>query len=144
MNHLSVLASCAFGAVVMLLGSSMVLGQGKPPAPGGQRPGFVSVRTSTTDTTLTVSDEVLVVDAGETDALTVALPLASSLSGKVFTIKNSGGADVITLQPQGGEEVDADGPDVGVVFGTFDTGTASAVTVVSDGSNWWVISGRVQ
>lgn len=79
-----------------------------------------------TDYTLDVLDDVILV----TGVTTITLPLASTITGKVFHIKNAGG--IVTVNTTASETID-DQP--AIVISELYT----SITVVSDGVKWHII-----
>jgi hypothetical protein len=65
-----------------------------------------------------------------TAAATITLPTASGITGKVYSVKNSGLGSV-TVTPTGGETIDG-APSVALA-------PLSTLSVVSDGTNWIII-----
>jgi hypothetical protein len=64
---------------------------------------------------------------------TVTLPLAATCTGKPITIKKiSSDGNVLLVDAQGAEEIDGS-PNLSI------TGQYVSPTVVSDGTNWWII-----
>lgn len=64
---------------------------------------------------------------------TVTLPLAATCAGKPITIKKvSGDGNVLLVDAQGAEEIDGS-PSLSI------TGQYVSPTVVSDGTDWWII-----
>jgi len=64
---------------------------------------------------------------------TVTLPLAASATGKPITVKKvSGDGNVLVVDAQGAELIDGD-PNLSI------TGQYVSPTLVSDGSNWWIV-----
>ena|SRR3990167_1854493 len=61
---------------------------------------------------------------------TINLPTAVGISGKVYTIKNSG-AGIITVDANGSETID--GNLTQIIIAT------SSMTILSDGANWIII-----
>ncbi|MCA9333613.1 hypothetical protein KC963_01040 [Candidatus Saccharibacteria bacterium] len=88
--------------------------------------------TKTSNYTVTTSDTVLLADAASGN-ITITLPAASSSSGYRFFIKridNSG--NTVTVQRAGSDTID------GATSQTLDLQYTS-ITVVSNGSNWYII-----
>lgn len=83
--------------------------------------------------TLTTSDQVILADSSG-GAFTITTPAASSNSGRYFYIKKvDSSSNFVTLKGAGSETVDG--------ATTFDLFVQwQAVMIVSDGSNWLVLS----
>ena len=64
------------------------------------------------------------------NSFTVNLPSASSLVGKVYQIKNSG-TGTITVDANGSQTIDGDL--------TQSLAQDESITIISDGSNWYII-----
>ncbi|GIX04970.1 MAG: hypothetical protein KatS3mg114_0839 [Planctomycetaceae bacterium] len=91
-----------------------------------------AVATKTTNYSVTSTDSVLLCDA-TSGALTVTLPTAAGITGRQYSIKRiSSGANTVTVAAQSGQTID--GTATRVLGTQYET-----VTVVSDGSNWWVV-----
>lgn len=86
------------------------------------------IRTTAVDTTLSASDEILVVSAGAT----VTLPKASNYKNKQFNIIRSG-TGTVTIVPSGTDTINGD-TSLDLVA------QWSSVVVVSDGLNWVICS----
>lgn len=94
----------------------------------------LAVRTTTTATTLTAGDDVLLVDTTAGN-LTITLPAASTHRGHAFTVKKTVAANTLTLDGAGAETIDG--------AATLAWATQwTAYTVVSDGTAWYVLSTR--
>jgi hypothetical protein len=91
-----------------------------------------AVATKTTNYSVTSTDSVLLCDA-TSGALTVTLPTAAGITGRQYSFKRiSSGANTVTVAAQSGQTID--GAATRVLGTQYET-----VTVVSDGSNWWVV-----
>jgi hypothetical protein len=91
-------------------------------------PDVLTYVTGTDPITLTVATEIFNASSG---TFTVTLPTAASIAGKKITVKNSGTGDV-TVDADGSETID------GSANFLLDT-QYDSVTVVSDGTNWFII-----
>jgi len=91
-----------------------------------------AIATKTANYTATDTDSVLICDASS-GALTVTLPSASGIAGRQYTIKRiNTGTNVVTIAAASGETIDgAASVDLGSQY--------DVITVVSDGSNWWMV-----
>lgn len=91
-----------------------------------------AIATKTTNYSVTSADSVLLCDA-TSGSLTLTLPSATGITGRQYTIKRiSSGANTVTVAAQSGETIDGAATHVlGTQYGF--------ITVVSDGSNWWVV-----
>lgn len=92
----------------------------------GRRP----FRSTAIATTLTSTDEVLQCTAA---SFGVTLPSANSVSGRTFTVKNSGIGQTITMLTTGGDLID------GIGSGLITLLYNDSITVVSDGADWVII-----
>jgi len=89
------------------------------------------VVTSVTDTYSIIADDEVILCSG---TFTVTLPGAGSSEGKVFYIKNTG-SGTVTISSD--ETIDDDD--------TYDLGSQyDFISVVSDGTEWWVITRYIQ
>lgn len=94
--------------------------------------GYLQIVSKTANYTATLSDDVILVDAGS-GAVTIALPAASTASGKRYTIKKTDvGTNAVTVDPNGSETID--GATTLAIAGQGD-----AYTIVSNGTAWWII-----
>ncbi len=85
-----------------------------------------AIKTVTANYTVTASDSTILGNG----SLTVTLPSATGIAGRVYVIKNIG-ASTVTVATNGGS---IDGSS------TFSlSSTDEAITVQSDGTNWWII-----
>ena len=83
--------------------------------------------------TATASDRVILCDATG-NSITVSLPSASGITGRVYTIKRiDSSANTVTIDPDGSETID--GASTYSLSSQWDF-----VTIVSDGSNWVIIA----
>lgn len=89
----------------------------------------VQVRTSGIGVALNMQDEVMILTAG---GLTATLPTASGNKGKLFTVKQVTGGGAGTVATVAGN-ID------GIATYTL-AGANNFVTVVSDGTNYWIIA----
>jgi len=90
---------------------------------------FLSVRTATvlSDTALS-TDNVILIDA-TANAVTVNLPTAAGITGKVYRLKAINITNTATLDAFGAQTID------GALTFVF-TALDEAIDVISDGSNW--------
>lgn len=88
---------------------------------------ILTTTNKSTDYTLVVTDDIVLV-IGET---TITLPLASTITGKVFYIKNADGA-TITVNTTSSETIDGK-------LAVLITEPYASITVVSDGVKWHII-----
>lgn len=91
---------------------------------------LIAVRGTTTNTTLTASDEYLGVSSAS--AVTITLPVG--VSGRVYTVKDEfgQGSGKITIQPQTGQTLDGK---LNYVIGV----PYQSVSMVFRASGWWII-----
>lgn len=93
----------------------------------------VTITTKTnTDYTLTINDDVVLFSTGATTR-TATLPVAATVTGKIYYIKKIDvGAGLVTIDGNGSETIDGDlTPDVTAQYESF--------TLISDGSNWHIL-----
>lgn len=84
------------------------------------------------DTPFALADEAYLVCDTTNSAITVNLPVASTVTGRIYWIKNSGmAANNATIDANGSELIDEV-----LIFILIDK---EALTIVSDGSNWHVM-----
>lgn len=99
---------------------------------GYQGPAFVNTVTTVTGNYSATTDEVILCNA-VSGSLTISLPTAVGVSGKVYSIKKiDSSSHLIFITPNGSEKIDNSGSVI------VDSQYVS-VTVVSDGTNWWII-----
>jgi hypothetical protein len=91
----------------------------------------VAIKTVNVDYTATSSDNVILATTG----LTVSLPTASGITGRVYTIKNISSSSVIRIEAKAGELID------GNTFVNLNTAN-EYIKIISDGSNWYIIGGQ--
>ena len=92
-----------------------------------------AVQTVTADDTVLVAEQTTLVnpDSGAVD-VTLGLPTAVGLNGKLLRIKNIGQAGYsVVVDGDGTETIDRD-----LTFTLID---AEAITIVSDNANWWIV-----
>jgi hypothetical protein len=67
-------------------------------------------------------------------SVTISLPSAAGIAGKQYSIKKiDGSANAVVVDPNGAETVDG--------APTYSLAAQNDfVTVISDGTNWWIIS----
>jgi len=109
--------------------SSIAIGM-KPKA----SPSSAGVRTILASDTATLDDEVILGDSTG-GAVVVTLPPAATAANRIFTIKNIEDTGGVSVDPDGTEEIDNGGAGVAVDL----TNVNDSITVVSDGTAWWVI-----
>lgn len=92
-----------------------------------------AVRSTTSTVTVTASDQTILADVSG-GAISVNLPTAASVRGKVYMIKKtSTGSNSVTIDPAGSEQI------AGTTVLVFN-GNKGARQIISDGTAWWVIS----
>jgi hypothetical protein len=92
-----------------------------------------ATRTETADYTAQAHDYSIRVDATD-GALTVTLPAAGSLPGKVFVVKKvDSSANAVTIDADGSEEID--GATTESLASQYD-----AITVQSNGTSWDILA----
>ena len=105
------------------------------PASGRQTKTYIlndqkSVRSVSSDTTLTAADYMLGVDTTAANR-TITLPVVATVPGQAFVVKKVAGANNVILEGDGAETID------GAANQTITTLWAS-LTVRSTGTTWWV------
>lgn len=93
---------------------------------------YFPIRTSLIDTTLTINDYTVLVNAtgGNT---TVTLPDAATVTGIIYNIKKKDTTiNIVTISAVGGQTID-NTPNQTL------TVPYQSITIQSDGANWWVI-----
>jgi hypothetical protein len=91
-----------------------------------------SVVSKTTTYTAGDTEEIVLADA-TAGAFTVTLPTAASKSGFIYTVKKTdSSAAAVTIDGDGAETIDGD---ASVDLASQD----KVISVVSDGSNWWIV-----
>jgi hypothetical protein len=90
----------------------------------------VNYSTVSTNTTLSNSDNI-VLCTNSASSITVSLPTAVGISGRIYTIKRTSTQDVI-IDPAGTETIDGNL----TITLTSSTDRASLAIIISDGSNW--------
>lgn len=94
--------------------------------------GYVNVVTKTASYVATTADTVILCDATSGD-ITITLPTAVGISGKVFNIKKTNSnANSVTIDANASQTIDGD-------LTQIITSQYDSVTIVSDGSNWHII-----
>ena len=94
---------------------------------------YWGTRTITASTTATLLDVVILANTGS-GAITVTLPIASSATGKVYTLKKiSSDSNIVAFTRSGSDTID------GAISLTI-PGYMHAVTVASDGTSWYVVN----
>jgi len=92
----------------------------------------VSVQSKTEAYTLTGSDDTVLADASG-GAFTLTLPSASTVTGRVYHIKKTDSSgNAVTIDGNGAETIDGE-TSLDISFQYV------SVTIVSDGSNWYII-----
>jgi threonine aldolase len=91
----------------------------------------VAIKTVNADYLATSSDNVILATTG----LTVTLPSANGIVGRVYTIKNISASSVVRVEAQPGEYID--GSSVINI-----TTSNEFIKIISDGSTWYIIGGK--
>jgi len=95
--------------------------------------GSLSLRivSKTSDYTVTATDCVILVDASTGDK-TITLPSASGITGRIYTVKKvDTSTNKVVVQPSSGNIEGGSSIEL--------TNFGDSITVISDGSNWWII-----
>lgn len=125
----------AFAGTKSFRDSILIGGTGAPNSTA-QLSGSVSlaIRTITASDNATATDNTIL--ANTTSApLTVTLPTAGGITGRIYTIKKVGTGDVdnpLTINPSGGAKIEG-----GTTYVIYNDWTY--VTLQTDGSNWYII-----
>lgn len=91
-----------------------------------------STRSFAANVSLTASDGSAFVDASGAPR-TITLPPASSVTGRIYTVKKvDASANAVTIDPTGTETID--GASTATISGQYDS-----LTMQSDGTRWWII-----
>jgi len=99
---------------------------------GGFSPGVsASLTTTTTDSTATLTDATILMD-GTSNTVTVSLPSAVGIKGKLYTFKSINSTFQTAFTPDGTETTDG-------VSGNKILTSPQSITIQSDGANWVVI-----
>ncbi len=106
-----------------------------PTGPTGTFSGVYSIRTVTATTTLLSTDEVVLCNG--TAATVLTLPVAASNTGKMITIKRIGGS---TCQVTPISTTDFTAGSVSLTAPANNTPTRNMVTVISNGTTWYVLN----
>ncbi|HUC81373.1 MAG TPA: hypothetical protein VMR70_10680 [Flavisolibacter sp.] len=94
----------------------------------------MAIRTITANTAIAATDNTVLANT-TSGAVTLTLPAASGISGRIYTIKKigSGGIDnQLTITPAGGATID--GGSSYVIYNDY-----TFVTLQTDGTNWYII-----
>lgn len=94
----------------------------------------MAIRAVTANTTIDATDNTVLVNTTSA-ALTITLPSASGISGRIYTIKKigTGGIDhELTINPAGSSTID--GGSSYVIYNDY-----TYVTLQTDGTNWYII-----
>ena len=94
--------------------------------------GSLNTQTVTANTTLTISDDVTLVDATSGN-IVISLPPAATVSGKLYNVKKiDNTSNSITIDPDGSELIDNGATlSTNIQYENF--------TIVCDGTKWWVL-----
>lgn len=125
----------AFGGAKSFQDSILVGGTGTPNSTT-QLSGSLSlaIRTITASDNATATDNTILANTSNAP-LTVTLPTAGTITGRVYTIKKIGTGDVdnpLTISPSGGAKIEG-----GTNYIIYNDWTY--VTLQTDGSNWYII-----
>ena len=94
----------------------------------------MAIRAVSANTTIDATDNTVLVNT-TSGALTISLPSASGISGRIYTIKKigTGGIDnQLTVSPAGGATID--GGSSYIIYNDY-----TYVTLQTDGTNWYII-----
>lgn len=94
--------------------------------------GVRDMRTETANYTAVLTDDVILVDASG-GAVTITLPAAADRTGKQYDIKKiDSSGNAVTIDGDGSETIDDSLTNIiGAQY--------NSVTIVSDGTEWWII-----
>jgi hypothetical protein len=104
------------------------MGPQGPAAPIGLYP----VRIVTANTTLTINETVVLVDAPNRNDITVTLPRAVGNSGRYFVIKARSGKGDAKIVPFSGEAIEG--------AAKLLLTTSESASLISDGATWTILS----
>ncbi|HUD21063.1 MAG TPA: hypothetical protein VMQ44_03300 [Candidatus Saccharimonadales bacterium] len=89
-----------------------------------------NVATKTSDATLSSANTVVLADT-TSGAVALTLPLASTLTGKIFRLKNTG-THTLTINRSGSNTIDG-GTSAQLIT------KYSSIDLASDGTNWYIV-----
>ncbi|MEC5147100.1 hypothetical protein [Chitinophaga sp. 212800010-3] len=119
----------------LAVGQNAIVGASTQPNSTLQVSGSMSlnIRTATGNDALSATDNTLLVNASS-GSITINLPAAGSIAGRIYTVKKIGGTidNAVTLQPQGAAQIE--GASSYIIYNNY-----TYVTIQTDGSNWYVI-----
>jgi hypothetical protein len=90
-----------------------------------------SIRTITSDDTVLATDSTVLLD-GTSNTVTGTLPTAVGITGAEYALKSIDATFTTDVAANGSEEIDGSTSNVSL-------GLLDAITVQSDGANWWII-----
>lgn len=88
-----------------------------------------SIRTVITSLTLGATDSTVLVNAA---SVTVTLPTAVGITGRLYTVKMTAASGTVTVATTASQTIDG--------TSTHSLSSNAAITVQSDGSNWFIVS----
>lgn len=91
-----------------------------------------NVRTVTASDDIELTDGVILADSSG-GAVVMTLPLAADAVNKIFTVKNVEDTGGVSIDGNGAEEIDGSAVALDI------TNLYDSVTVISDGTAWWII-----
>jgi len=76
---------------------------------------------------------------------TLSLPAASTSTGRIYVIRttNTSSSEKVTIDPDGAETIDGNST-IEIGNGGIFSPITHAITIQSDGSNWWIISATIE
>ncbi len=88
---------------------------------------------STNNSSYTAGNETIILANASGAGVTIALPVASTCTDRVYTVKKSDSSgNTVTIDPNGSELIE--GATTKVISAQYET-----VTIISDGTAWWII-----
>ena len=90
------------------------------------------IATQTTATLAPNGTHYTILCDGTSNTVTINLPTASGITGRIYVIKAINIDNAVTVSPNGSEEIDGSNSDITLAL-------MEIITVQSDGSNWWII-----
>ena len=95
--------------------------------------GTVNLKTVTKTDDYTAADEVVILCDASSNKITITLPTAVGKKGRTYYVKKiDSSVNPVTIKGNGSQSVDGDSTQVATIQYT-------ALTVISDGSNWHII-----
>ena len=94
--------------------------------------GSLATRTVTSSTDTPTSLDCVILCDATSNTVTINLPTAVGITGKVYNIKAINVDNAVTVDADGTEEIDGSATAITLAL-------MEVITIQSDGSNWWII-----